>query len=74
MRISSRITAVTAGILRPFSGGYWTALDAATGTILWKFASGGSVVSAPAVVGGLVLWGSGYWIGTENNKLYAVGL
>ena len=56
------------------SGDNMYALDAATGTILWKFASGGSVISAPAVVGGLVLWGSGYWVGTENNKLYAFGL
>lgn len=50
------------------------ALDGATGKILWKFASGGSVVDAPAVLNGLLLWGSGYHVGTENNKLYAFGL
>jgi polyvinyl alcohol dehydrogenase (cytochrome) len=50
------------------------ALDGATGEILWSFASGGSVNSAPAVVNGVVYWGSGYrrrGLGFGNNKLYA---
>ena len=50
------------------------ALDAATGKILWSFASGGSVNSAPAVVNGVVYWGSGYrrrGLGYGNNKLYS---
>jgi polyvinyl alcohol dehydrogenase (cytochrome) len=50
------------------------ALDAATGEILWQFASGGSVNSAPAVVGNRVYWGSGYNFlnfGVANNKLFA---
>jgi polyvinyl alcohol dehydrogenase (cytochrome) len=50
------------------------ALDAATGHILWQFASGGSVNSGPAVVGNWVYWGSGYTFldfGVANNKLYA---
>lgn len=50
------------------------AFDAATGQILWSFASGGSVNSGAAVVNGTVYWGSGYsnfFIGTPNNKLYA---
>ena len=34
-------------------------LDAATGTILWRFASGGSVNSGRAVADGTVYWGSG---------------
>lgn len=59
------------------------ALDAATGTILWSFASGGSVTGGAAIVGGSVYWGSGYCgtgclgttIPTNNNKkLYAFGL
>jgi polyvinyl alcohol dehydrogenase (cytochrome) len=59
------------------------ALNAATGTILWSFASGGSVTGGAAVVGGSVYWGSGY-CGTQclvegipvinNNKVYAFGL
>ncbi|MBO0805766.1 MAG: PQQ-binding-like beta-propeller repeat protein [Nocardiopsaceae bacterium] len=56
------------------SGDNMYALDAATGKILWRFASGGSVISAPSVVGSTLFWGSGYWVGTENNKLYAFGL
>jgi polyvinyl alcohol dehydrogenase (cytochrome) len=49
------------------------ALDGATGTILWRFASGGSVNSSPAIVDGVVYWGSGYVKirGTPNNKFYA---
>ncbi|RFU42833.1 hypothetical protein DZF91_04465 [Actinomadura logoneensis] len=47
------------------------ALDAATGEVRWRFASGGSVVGGAAVVDGTVYWGSGYHIGTGNDKLYA---
>jgi polyvinyl alcohol dehydrogenase (cytochrome) len=49
------------------------ALDGATGNILWTFASGGSVNSGPAIVDGVVYWGSGYAKvrGTSNNKFYA---
>jgi len=53
------------------SPGYMYALDAATGKILWSFASGGSVIDGPSIVNGFVYWGSGYRIGTNNNKLYA---
>ena len=51
--------------------GTFYALDAATGSILWRFASGGSTVAGPAIVQGRLYWGSGYNIGTPNNKLYA---
>jgi polyvinyl alcohol dehydrogenase (cytochrome) len=51
------------------------ALDAATGKILWSFASGGTVLDGPAIVDGVVYWGSGYSNpGTTNNKLYAFSL
>ncbi|WP_213805109.1 PQQ-binding-like beta-propeller repeat protein [Granulicella sp. dw_53] len=54
------------------------ALNAATGSILWSFASGGSVVDAPSIVNGTLYWGSGFHIvnliGTGNNKLYAFSL
>jgi polyvinyl alcohol dehydrogenase (cytochrome) len=48
-------------------------LDAASGAILWRFSSGGSVNSGAAVVDGVVYWGSGYrlWGGRGNNRLYA---
>jgi polyvinyl alcohol dehydrogenase (cytochrome) len=51
--------------------GYMYALDAATGKILWSFASGGSVIDGPSIAGRFIYWGSGYRIGTNNNKLYA---
>jgi polyvinyl alcohol dehydrogenase (cytochrome) len=60
------------------------ALDAATGTVLWSFESGGSVFSAPAVVHGMLFWGSGYTQNgacpngfnscEANDKLFAFGL
>jgi polyvinyl alcohol dehydrogenase (cytochrome) len=45
------------------------ALNAATGRILWSFASGGSVASGPAIVGGSVYSKSG--IGSPSRRLYA---
>ena len=59
-----------------FSGtlsGDFVALNARTGKILWTYASGGSVHSAPAIVDGTLYWASGY-LGLDartNNKLYA---
>lgn len=55
------------------AAGHMYAVDAATGKVLWSFASGGSVQGAPAIVDGVLYWGSGYkrFGGTGNNKLYA---
>jgi polyvinyl alcohol dehydrogenase (cytochrome) len=53
------------------------AMNAATGEILWGFASGGTVNSAPAIVDGVLYWGSGYPVtkrGAWNNKLFAFAL
>jgi polyvinyl alcohol dehydrogenase (cytochrome) len=50
------------------------ALDARTGDVLWSFKSGGSVMSAPAIVDGVVYWGSGYDRGFNSNKFYAFSL
>jgi polyvinyl alcohol dehydrogenase (cytochrome) len=52
------------------------ALSAASGQILWTFASGASVNAGATVAGGTVFWGSGYThLGipgfTGNNKFYA---
>jgi polyvinyl alcohol dehydrogenase (cytochrome) len=49
------------------------ALDTETGRILWNFASGGSVIDGPAIVDGVVYWGSGYPRSgfTGNNKVFA---
>ena len=49
-------------------------LNAATGRILWSFASGGSVAAGPAIVAGSVYWGSGYsksGSGSASRRLYA---
>jgi polyvinyl alcohol dehydrogenase (cytochrome) len=49
------------------------ALDTETGRILWKFASGGSVIDGPSIVDGVVYWGSGYprFGYIPNNKIFA---
>jgi polyvinyl alcohol dehydrogenase (cytochrome) len=55
--------------------GDMVAIDGDSGAILWKFASGGSVISGPSIVNGTVFWGSGYSRGgTGNNKLFAFSL
>jgi polyvinyl alcohol dehydrogenase (cytochrome) len=55
------------------SVGTMYAFNAATGEKLWSFKSGGSVNSGPAIVEGVVYWGSGYANidGTPNHKFYA---
>ncbi len=57
--------------------GHMYALDAASGAVLWTFASGGSCLSGAAISNGEVFWGSGYsnfGFGTPNNKLFAFAL
>jgi len=55
------------------TGNQMYALNTATGSILWQYAAGGSVVSGPAVVGSTVFWGSGYARtgGVGNDQFYA---
>ncbi|HYX34208.1 MAG TPA: PQQ-binding-like beta-propeller repeat protein [Oligoflexus sp.] len=62
---------VTNGVV--FAGsldGFMYGLDAATGQILWSHKTHGSINSAPSIVDGALYWGSGYPIGTADNKLY----
>jgi polyvinyl alcohol dehydrogenase (cytochrome) len=48
------------------------ALNAATGEILWSFASGGACNAGAAISNGTIYWGSGYaQFFTANNKVYA---
>lgn len=58
--------------------GHMYALDAANGSILWRFASGGSCNAGAAVADGEVYWGSGYTVlgppGTTNNVFHAFDL
>jgi polyvinyl alcohol dehydrogenase (cytochrome) len=51
------------------TGDNFFALDAASGRILWRFASGASSIASPAVVDGVVYWGTGY----QRLSLGAVG-
>jgi polyvinyl alcohol dehydrogenase (cytochrome) len=61
--------------------GYMYALDAATGATLWSYQAPGSVNAAPAVVNGMLYWGTGYHnfpagspLGTASNVFYAFSL
>jgi polyvinyl alcohol dehydrogenase (cytochrome) len=61
------------------SQGTMFAMDGATGKVLWSFASGGTVYGGPAIVDGVVYWGSGYpnarlQFGTPSRKLYAFAI
>ena len=55
------------------------ALDANTGNILWQYASGSSVGASPAIVNGMVYWGTGYarldlGLGAGAHNFYAFSL
>jgi polyvinyl alcohol dehydrogenase (cytochrome) len=61
--------------------GFMYALNAATGATLWSFQAPGSVNAAPAVVNGVLYWGTGYHnfpadapLGTASNTFYAFSL
>ena len=55
--------------------GTFVALDAATGTTLFSFKSGGASISGPAIATGSLYWSSGYKnLGPTNNKIYAFSL
>ncbi len=56
------------------TAGDMVAMDAGSGQVLWRFASGGGVTCGAAIVSGVVYWGSGDPYGTANNKLYAFAL
>jgi polyvinyl alcohol dehydrogenase (cytochrome) len=60
------------------SGNNFYALDATTGAILWRFASGASSIASPAIVDGVVYWGTGYdrvnLGSTGGEKLYAFSI
>ena len=55
------------------TSGWMTALSSRTGWILWKFQSGGTVMSGPAIFNEWVFWGTGYGRlgGQSMNRLYA---
>jgi polyvinyl alcohol dehydrogenase (cytochrome) len=59
--------------------GHMYAFNAADGHQLWSFASGASCNNGPAIVDGVVYWGTGYGVlgpglGKGGNKVYAFAL
>src|SRR5260370_37093775 len=57
------------------NSGQMYALDAATGNILWNFATGGTVVDGPSILDGALYWRSGcHFAVTRTNKAYAFTL
>ena len=65
------VTASPGVVYAGSTSGDLVALDAGNGSTLWHFTTPGSVISGPAVVGGALYWGSGYYAPlTGNNKLY----
>ena len=63
---------VYAGSMDP--DGHMYAMNSDTGEILWSFASGGSVNTAPTIINGVLYWGSGYRNGINNNKFFAFSI
>jgi polyvinyl alcohol dehydrogenase (cytochrome) len=64
-------------VFAPSMSGDMVALDSATGATLWSYHANGSVVAGPAIVNGVVYWGSGYsnlTLGTGNNQLFAFSI
>jgi polyvinyl alcohol dehydrogenase (cytochrome) len=55
--------------------GHMYGFDTRDGRIIWSFESGGSVMSAPALVDNVLYWGSGYSkTGFRNNKFFSFAL
>ncbi len=48
------------------NGGSVYALDAQTGEVVWSYATGGAVISSPAVANGVV------YVGSFNDNIYAL--
>lgn len=55
-------------------GGLMVAMDASTGDILWDMQTDGSVVGAPSIVNGKLIWGTGYTpgFGVPNDKVFSL--
>jgi polyvinyl alcohol dehydrogenase (cytochrome) len=75
------VTVANGVVYVPSMSGYMYALDATSGATLWSFMAPGSVNAAPAVVDGVLYWGTGYHnfpvtapLGTASNMFYAFSL
>ena len=59
--VSDEVTLETCGAGSNWgSGSNMFAINGATGKILWRYKSGGSVMGGAAIVNGTVYWASGY--------------
>lgn len=71
------VTVANSVVFAGSTSGKMYAMNAATGSVLWSYDGGGSVICGPAVVDGVVYWGTGYGrffgaFGTPGvNRLYA---
>lgn len=56
--------------------GHMYAFDASNGKILWSYEAAGTILDGPAIVNGVIYWGSGYARsgGTPDSKVYAFAL
>jgi polyvinyl alcohol dehydrogenase (cytochrome) len=76
--IGTAMTVANGVVFTGTADGYMVALDAASGDVLWKFQTPGTIMCGPSVVNGTVYWGSG-WSGfggsssatLVNNVVYA---
>lgn len=69
------LTVANGVVYAPSMSGDMVALDALTGKTLWKYSVNGSVACGPAVVDGVVYWGTGFdREGQPNNEFFAFGL
>jgi polyvinyl alcohol dehydrogenase (cytochrome) len=73
---SGQVTTANGVVYAGSLAGDMLAIEAETGKVLWKFASGASVVCGPSVVNGTLFWGSGYRRGHSigGNTVYAFAL
>jgi polyvinyl alcohol dehydrogenase (cytochrome) len=75
------VTVANGVLYCPSMSGAMFALDASSGSTLWQFQAAGSVNAGPAIVDGIVYWGSGYHnfpkynpIGTASTTFYSFSL
>ena len=63
-------------VYAPSYSGFVYGLNAADGTVLFQYNTGGSVIDGPSIANGTVYWGSGYRLynGLGNNKVFAFSL
>ena len=71
-----QVTAANGVVYAASFAGDMVAIEGTTGTILWHFSSGVSVICGPSIVNGTLYWGTGYkrGQGIGGNTVYAFSL